>query len=336
MTPDKDLNNTIIVLGAGLAGLSLALGLAKEGYHVELIEKNLDFSRTGATFGLQRNGRKALDELHHGISDELIQVGLTMPSNGGTMLGWWNVRDALLSRVRQESEKITLRLGWMVQEIVNGEYSVTAKFKKRKEEAEELTLESFILVGADGVNSAVRKFHELQAAKKVNIVLWRGRLVVQPEEGQSETADLLRPYLDIPVVPMGIRLRGPMNYALFNFHPKLQGTMGLVLNYKGDDVDEIADGVTPEKYMEAGAEDEKELKEIQAILDLTDKDGLTHPVRLKVIELPKEDGFGWGGKGRVTLTGDAAHGKTTNTLSRTEKLKVPNSKALLVVCCLLG
>lgn len=308
-----DANDTIIVLGAGLAGLSLALGLARNGYRVELVEKSFDFGRTGATFGLARNGQKALDELYPGVAQELVELGVHMPSTGGTMLGWWNVRDALLSHVRQESEKINLRTGWLVQDIGNGEKSVTAKFKKRKADGsgvteEELILEAFVLVGADGVNSSVRQFHNLPSAKKVNIVLWRGRVDIHPEEGESESSDLLRPYLDIPVVPLGIRLRGPMNYVLFNFHPKLEGVMSLVINYQADNVDEVKEGTTPKEFMEAGANDEKELKEIQAILDLTDKDGLAHPVRLKVVELPLEDGSGWGGKGRVTITGDAAHG----------------------------
>lgn len=310
----KDPNNTIIVLGAGLAGLSLALGLARDGYSVELVERSFDFSRTGATFGLARNGRKALDELCPGVADGLVEIGVHMPSTGGTMLGWWNVRDALLERVK-ENDKICLRNGWMIQEMENGEVSVKATFKKRipndsQLSSEELILEGFVLVGADGVNSSIRKFHGLAGAKKVNVVLWRGRLVVQ-EEGKSESSEFLRPYLDIPVVPFGVRLRGAMNYVLFNFHPKLPGTMGLVVNLQQEDADEIAQGTTPKAIMEAGAKDEKELKEVQAILDLTEKDGLCHPVRLKVVEVPKEDGSGWGGKGRVTLTGDAAHGRKT-------------------------
>ena len=307
----SDPNNTVVILGAGLAGLSLALGLSQMGYSVEVVEKAFDFSRTGATFGLAPNGRKALEELYPGIAEELEGIGINMPSTGGTMLGWWNVRDSLLDRVRREHIKINIHLGWMVQEIVDGEISVKATFQKRQEDGddsadEQLRLEGLALVAADGVNSAVRGHLNLPIAKRTNVVLWRSRLKIESDIGESEAADLIRPYLDIPIVPFGIRLRGAMNYVLFNFHEKLPGTMTLVVNYQDDRV--MKSGTTPKQCMEANADDDKELKEIHAILELCDKDGLHHPVRLKVVELPKESVSGWGGKGRITLTGDAAHG----------------------------
>lgn len=342
-----------------MAGLSLALGLVKEGYRVEVVEKQFDFYRVGATFGLQPNGILALNELDPSstsssssseskdekkekdddkampsLTEELIDLGVRIPMTGGRMLGWWNVRDALLRRVQQQqhhkigngSSNMTLHLGWMIQEVEDGDASVTATFKKRKENAndtsndqEMMTLEGCVLVGADGVNSAVRGFLQLTPAKATDIMLWRGRLKINDETAppatstteervSQEAQDLLRPMLTTSFVPIGIRMRGPMNYVLFNFHEKLPGTMALVVNVKGENVCDIQPGTTPREFMEIAAEDEAELKEMQAILELLEKDGLHHPVRLKVVELPKNDGQGWGGSGRTTITGDAAHG----------------------------
>jgi 2-polyprenyl-6-methoxyphenol hydroxylase-like FAD-dependent oxidoreductase len=244
------------------------------------------------------------------------------------MLGWWNVRDTLLDRVRQEKEKINLHTGRMVQDIVNGEEFVQAKFQKRSKEIDDyvdtpnpkgeiMTLKGLILVGADGVNSAVRRFLELPVALKTNVVTWRGRLKIDPpseaEQQNSkllEASELLRPYLDVPVAPF-LLMRGSLNYMLFNFHPKLDRTMAIVANYQADDVDKISPGTSVKEFMmeASNMEDiDKESREVKAILELMDKDGMHHPVRMKVVELPENEGEGWGGKGRITVTGDAAHG----------------------------
>ena len=309
----------MIILGAGLAGLSLALGLSKLlkelklDWEVHIVEKQADFSRTGATFGLRPNGQKALEELSPGIIDELKQVGIltekqvSFVESGVIMLGWWNCRDALLARVASTGS-ITLHTGWMLQEIVEHDDSVQATFQKINAETTDdtLSLKGAILIGADGVNSVVRKHLNLPPAKKTNIMMWRTCLHINPQDS-SPAAQLLRHYLDIPIVSFG-RLRGSLLYFAFNFHEKLPGTMALAINYHGDDVDDIAPGTSPQKLMEENANDDVEVKEVQAILELCDKNGLHHPIRQKVVEVPPEDGHGWGGKGRITLIGDAAHG----------------------------
>lgn len=221
----------------------------------------------------------------------------------------------MLKHVREDHGKIQIHLGWMIQEIVDGDASVKATFQKRNEngngfvEGTPLCLEGLALVGADGVNSAIREHLDMPEAKRTQVLHWRSRLQISPTLGESEASDLLRPYLDIPVVSFR-RLCGAVNYTLFNFHEKLHGTMALVVNYHSTDSD-FRPGTSPKHCMEENATNDKDLQEIQAILELSEKDGLHHPVRLKVVELPKDNGFGWGGKGRITLTGDAAHGKDT-------------------------
>ena len=76
----------MIIVGAGLAGLSLALGLTQQhgddgesAFRVHLVEKQFNFNRTGATFGLQPNGKKALNEIAPGVVDELEKIGLFIP-----------------------------------------------------------------------------------------------------------------------------------------------------------------------------------------------------------------------------------------------------------------
>jgi 2-polyprenyl-6-methoxyphenol hydroxylase-like FAD-dependent oxidoreductase len=327
-------NNKIIIIGGGLAGLSLSLGLADLGFQVEIVEKQQHFSRTGATFGLAANGQKALEELCPGVVNELKKVGLDLdPPDIATMLGWWNVRDVLLDRVmKKKYGMIHIRNGWLLQDIKDDDKCVKAVFHKQDqdddddEDREQLVLEGCMLVGADGVNSAVRSLLGLPSAKNTGVVTWRGRVQVPPlhDNQDAETCNeaygkeqdavlyALRPIVESPLKVSFLRLRGPVTYTLFNFNEKLPGTMALVVTIQQEGDGEqtaITKGTSPQVILEENAESDDERNEIRAILEFTDKDGLHSPTLIKVIEPPKEVGAGWGGKGRITILGDAAHGK---------------------------
>jgi 2-polyprenyl-6-methoxyphenol hydroxylase-like FAD-dependent oxidoreductase len=336
----------VIIIGGGLAGLSLALGLANLGFRVEIVEKQLNFSRTGATFGLAVNGQKALEELSGpGIVKELKDVGLDVdPPDISTMLGWWNVRDALLDRVMKMKNVINIRHGLLLQDIKDDDdTSVKAVFHKHHE----LVLEGCMLVGADGVNSTVRSLLGLARAKDTGVLTWRSRVQVPPalrEEQGGETCNdethgtkaqhdamlsILRPIVESPLKDSFLRVRGPMIYALFNFNEKLPGTMALVValqQQEGNGEAETANrkkGTSPQAIMEASAENDDERNEIRAILEFTDEDGIQNPTSMKVIEPPKEvSATGWGGKGRVTILGDAAHGTFVFLVQRVVSLLV--------------
>jgi 2-polyprenyl-6-methoxyphenol hydroxylase-like FAD-dependent oxidoreductase len=319
-------NNKVIIIGGGLGGLSLSLGLADLGFQVDIVEKQPNFSRTGATFGVAVNGQKALEELSPGVVNDLKKVGLKMDlPDVGIMLGWWNVRDALLGRVMKKKNMIHVRNGWMLQEIQDDDTCVKAVFHKLEQEGDEdreqLVLEGCILVGADGVNSAVRSLLGLASAKHTGVVTWRARVQIPPlhdlEAGtcneshgkQEDMLSALRPIVENPLKFSVLQLRGPMIYMLFNFNEKLPGTMALVVNLQQGDGGETAKGTSPQVMMEANAENDDERKLLRALLEFSDKDGLHNPTPIKVVEPPKEEGAGWGGKGRITILGDAAHGK---------------------------
>lgn len=56
-------SRTIYVAGAGIAGLTLALGLAKFGLNVVVLERNMGVSEFGAGLQISPNARKVLDRL---------------------------------------------------------------------------------------------------------------------------------------------------------------------------------------------------------------------------------------------------------------------------------
>jgi 2-polyprenyl-6-methoxyphenol hydroxylase-like FAD-dependent oxidoreductase len=304
-------NNKVIILGAGLAGLSLALGMSNmlKDADIHVVEKQFSFARSGTAFGLALNGQKALQDLSPGIVSELQEVGITMET-GGLLMGWWNCRDALLSRV-QCTPSIKLHMGWLLQEIVEHDDYVQATFHKVPSDgtptSDIMFLKGVALIGADGVNSVVRGYLKLPKATTTGVMMWRSRLVIDPAEASPEAA-LLRRYLEIPISPI-MRPRGPVFYSAFNFHSKLPGTMALVINFRGEDGDGILSGTSPQQWMEAHAQDDTEIAEIRAFAILCDQEGFQHPVRQKVVQLPTNNGHGWGGKGRITVLGDAAHGK---------------------------
>jgi len=65
MGPDK----TVLINGAGIAGLTLALGLAKFGFRVVVAEKQKEISEFGAGLQISPNARNVLNEL--GLNDAL-------------------------------------------------------------------------------------------------------------------------------------------------------------------------------------------------------------------------------------------------------------------------
>jgi 2-polyprenyl-6-methoxyphenol hydroxylase-like FAD-dependent oxidoreductase len=303
-------NNKVIILGAGLAGLSLALGMSNmlKDVEIHVVEKQCSFARSGSTFGLALNGQKALQDLSPGIVSELQEVGIAM-KEGGLLLGWWNCRDSLLARVRL-APSIQLHMGWLLQEIVEYDDYVHTTFHKVPSDAttrsDPLSLKGMTLIGADGVNSVIRDYLRLPKATQTGVMMWRSRLVIDPHDVSPEAA-LLRPCLEIPISPM-YRLRGPVNYMAFNYHSKLPGTMALVVNYHGGNIDGILPGTSPQQLMEAHANGDTEIADIRAFAKLCDQEGFQHPVDQKVVKLPANNGHGWGGRGRITLVGDAAHG----------------------------
>eukprot|EP00957_Ditylum_brightwellii_P105061 8007798-Ditylum_brightwellii.AAC.1 len=112
---NDDNRRVVIVIGAGPAGLAASIGLAQiPGYSVELIEKRTTFEKRGASFGLAKNGLKALSEICSGESYEVVnqlkEGGVSTP-NGGLLLPWWEMRDTLLEGVRKEQSNITIRMG---------------------------------------------------------------------------------------------------------------------------------------------------------------------------------------------------------------------------------
>lgn len=312
----------VLIVGCGLAGLAAALSLTSnddDEVHITIVERRSDLESRGATFGLQINGQKALNEIAGVVGDgqssamleKLKSAGLLIPSSNGYMLPWWSVRDVLLEEVKTREDKIKIHLGVSIDTVSekdDGSYVVTFK-------DDNLLIDADLIIGADGVHSHVRReILSLPKPTPSGAYVWRGS--VDTNAGSNDKLKQMQEY------PMGkiIKFGEGMIVAYFNFHPKVVGQTAWVFtaraNMLPDNVIIDCGTTTPidliKAYMDsADGNGDEELKENCDLAMLVfgnthQPSDLTWSSEMGVVDLNQED-IGWGGKGRITLIGDAAH-----------------------------
>ena len=171
----------VLIVGCGLAGLAAALSLTSnddDEVHITIVERRSDLESRGATFGLQINGQKALNEIAGVVGDvdsamleKLKSAGLLIPSSNGYMLPWWSVRDVLLEEVKTREDKIKIHLGVSIDTVSekdDGSYVTTFK-------DDNLEIDADLIIGADGVHSHVRReILSLPKPTPSGAYVWRG------------------------------------------------------------------------------------------------------------------------------------------------------------------
>ena len=166
----KTINKPIIIIGAGYAGLSLALFLKKAGISSTVFEAYPEVKNIGGGIGLAPNGINVLQEL--GLSEKVINAGKIVDYNN-----FRNYRGKFLARIRPNAIKKFGQPFMMIsraalheilyQEVVK--QGIEVNFQKRlrgiNEDTEGITaifddesrVESALIIGADGIHSATRK-----------------------------------------------------------------------------------------------------------------------------------------------------------------------------------
>jgi salicylate hydroxylase len=168
----------VIIIGAGIAGLTAALCLAKNGLSVTIFERSQKLEEAGAGVQLTPNASRVLCDL--GLEEELVRVSaIPQALHIGTLSNtaqlsqldlqalaaqygapWLALRRAdlqkiLLKAVLQEPD-ITLKLGRTIELFTQTDTGVIVKCRAPNDSL--LEYQASLLVGADGIWSGVRPY----------------------------------------------------------------------------------------------------------------------------------------------------------------------------------
>lgn len=169
--------NSVLVVGAGVAGLSAALSLARQGVRVEVIDQVPQWPETGAGLTLGAAALRALQQL--GVLPEVMRRGHThagiqvcdsqgrplrfisspplpdaqVPGAGGIL------RSVLHAILREEAARlgVPVRLGQQLRRVDSGPDAAQVQL------ADGSTQTWDLVVGADGLGSQLRQAHFPQA-----------------------------------------------------------------------------------------------------------------------------------------------------------------------------
>ncbi|XHX80379.1 MAG: FAD-dependent urate hydroxylase HpxO [Stenomitos frigidus ULC029] len=178
----------VIVIGAGMGGLTTGIALQQAGYTVELYDRVRELRPAGAAISLWSNGVKVLN--HLGLSQEIASIGGQMDrmayySHTGEKLNDFSLLP-LMERVGQRPYPVArtdlqqmllqafgaenVRLGMKCVGVEQDATSVTARFEDGS------TATGDVLVAADGTHSLLRPYVLGQPLDRryVGYVNWNG------------------------------------------------------------------------------------------------------------------------------------------------------------------
>lgn len=185
----------VLIVGAGIAGLAAAAGLAAEGWSVQVVERATELRATGGGIGLTPNGVSALDAL--GVGDvvrscSVVQVEGGVRSPGGRWiarsdLGFIEARYGEAIRALRRIELVralesalapgSVHYGSEVEPVVAGDESSPAAVVVNG-----VRCEADLVIGADGIRSRTRRmmYPDHPGIRSAGSVSWRA---VVPADG---------------------------------------------------------------------------------------------------------------------------------------------------------
>lgn len=197
----QPVQSDVVVVGGGLAGLAVANGLGAKGLKVHVLEKTQGFPMRGSTLALAPNGFKAIAELSESAADRIRQMGVSIDtspevaytdkgtrvtkfkassrgdsaSDAPIVLPWFSVRDVLKDSLHPS---VSIETGCEVEEINDSHEAGCVSIKL----SSGVVHQARLLIGADGVNSYVRKHLSMPAAISRNSQSMRGAFVADDNE----------------------------------------------------------------------------------------------------------------------------------------------------------
>ncbi len=291
-------NLKAVIIGAGMAGLTIGIALRQAGYKVEIYERTKKLRPAGAGISLWSNGIKVLNKL--GLGEEVAAIGGQMNrmeyrNLEGEVLNDINLiplmeqvgqRPYPVSRTDLQQMMLTafgeedVKMGMPCVEVKQDEDKATAVFE------DGTTATADVLIAADGVNSIVRSYlngSEIQP-RYAGYVNWNGIVEASPDLAQK----------DVWVIYVGDGKRASMmpigdnRFYFFFGCPMAQGSKTPPEKIRAE-LQEVFQGwATPVQNLIAKID----LDQVNR-LEIGDLDPLPHLV-----------------KGRIALVGDSAHAST--------------------------
>lgn len=168
----------IVIAGAGIGGLTLGLMLHEKGFHVEIYEAVSEIKPLGVGINLLPHASKQLCDL--GLEESLARCGIETSTLAyfnkfgqeiwreprGRAAGYdypqfsihrGELQLALLAAARERLDASHIHTGHAFKSFKQTADKVLATFTRRDDNSE-AEVESDVLVGADGIHSAVRRF----------------------------------------------------------------------------------------------------------------------------------------------------------------------------------
>lgn len=229
---------TVYIAGAGIAGLTLALALAKFGATVVVLERNKAIQEYGAGLQISPNARRVLNQLGldkqvatHSFEPEGIDLypfrakrPVVTLALGGAVRARYGVPYAVMHRADLVDVLYRACRRFANIDIVFGVRSFDAVTHARgvsvsadEDGGRSRSARIFAFIGADGVNSPTRtRILGGPAAEPLNRVAWRTLLDITALEGTvalDRTSVLFAPGYHAVCYPLPHR--GKLNIALF-------------------------------------------------------------------------------------------------------------------------
>lgn len=182
----------ILIVGGGIAGLTLATALHQQGFHPELVERSPAWQAVGAGISVQPNGIRILRAL--GLGAAIEQVGMPLRywdfcDQQGEVLcrtdleELWGEAGSFVGIARSDLQQVLLagaaavpsRLGMSIEALDQDEHRISVAFSDGSSGGYDL------VVGADGIASTVRQL-TLSAAPPIYAgqMTWRSLAPIRP------------------------------------------------------------------------------------------------------------------------------------------------------------
>jgi FAD-dependent urate hydroxylase len=187
----------VLVIGAGVGGISIARGLLRDGHDVTVFEQRPDNRPGGGAVTIWSNGATVLDQLgvDMGGAGQLLSTVRLSTSTGRPLVNidLTTIVDRLGGTVRMVPRRVLLeRLseGFPVERIRFNSRAIGAVSTRdgvRIEFEDGSSAEGDLLIGADGLHSVVRDISGAPPAKPTGWCSWQG-LITLPHIAEKQVA----------------------------------------------------------------------------------------------------------------------------------------------------